>query len=205
MTRMDPPEGMMTDAQGRFVPVDLVKPQHRLEDEMVNRLIWTARTANQMLCDLKVEALAEAAAFRDLLAQEYGTERGGKKGNLSFKSYDGTIVMEVAVQDAIDLGPEIATAKELIDGCLERWSADANQNLKALIDDAFQVGKAGRIDTQRVLSLRRLDIEDADWSRAMDAISDAVRVHTTRTYVRFYEVDPMTGTRKPILLDFAKV
>lgn len=205
MTRMDPPEGMMKDAQGRFVPVDLVKPQHRLEDEMVRKFVAEAKRQSDDLTTLKMSALDDASAFADVLAEEYQTLRGGRKGNMTFKSYDGTMVMEVSVQDVIDLGPEIAMAKELIDTCLERWSVDANQNLKALVDDAFQVGKAGRIDTQRVLSLRRLDIDDADWSRAMDAISDAVRVHTTRTYVRFYEVDPMTGARKPILLDFAKV
>jgi len=201
---LSPDEGMY-DAQGRFVPAGLIKPQHRLEDEMVRSFVKSARELNDLLSVLKADALDETGAFADTLAEEYGTLRGGRKGNMTFKSFDGTLSMEVSVQDAIDLGPEIQSAKALIDGCVARWSEDANDNLKALVDDAFQVGKTGRIDTQRVLSLRRLQIEDDNWSRAMEAISDAVRVHTTRTYVRFYEVDPATGARKSIPLDFAKV
>jgi len=195
----------MFDPQGRFVPSGLIKPQHKLEDEMVRGFIKSARKLSEDLTALKANALGEAGSFADMLAAEYGTSRGGKKGNMTFRSFDGTLAMEVSVQDAIDLGPEIQSAKALIDGCVERWSEDANQNLKALVDDAFQVGKTGRIDTQRVLSLRRLQIDDDDWNRAMEAISDAIRVHTTRTYVRFYEVDPATGARKSIPLDFAKV
>jgi hypothetical protein len=86
-----------------------------------------------------------------------------------------------------------------------RWSEGANDNIRALIDHAFQVNKEGRIDTHRVLGLRRLDIEDADWKRAMDAISDAVRVSGSKTYVRFYQIDAETGQRAAITLDLANV
>ena len=72
-----------------------------------------------------------------------------------------------------------------------------------LINDAFQVNKQGTIDTQRVLNLRRLDIDDRDWLRAMDAISDALRVNATKTYLRFYNIDTETGARQAISLDLA--
>ena len=39
----------------------------------------------------------------------------------------------------------------------------------------------------QVLSLRALDIEDADWKEAMDAIADAIQVTGTSTYLRLYE------------------
>ena len=39
----------------------------------------------------------------------------------------------------------------------------------------------------------------------MDAISDAVRVTSSKTYIRFYEVNTETGMRQPIPLDLAAV
>lgn len=200
---MQIPEGYMRDAQGALVPRDKIKPQHLLEDQMVQDLGRSALQLSEALSIFKESALGKASDFRDLLAQEYDTARGGRKGNLTFRSFDGSVEMQVAVSDQISFGPELQNAKDLIDECILEWSEGANANIRALIDQAFQVNKVGRIDTHRVLGLRRLDIKDAKWARAMDAISDAVRVHSSRTYLRFYQVDPETGARHPIPLDLA--
>ena len=57
--------------------------------------------------------------------------------------------------------------------------------------------------SDRLLGLRRLSIEDADWQRAMKAIADALTVQSTRTYLRFYTVDQATGAERAIPLDLA--
>jgi len=97
---------------------------------------------------------------------------------------------------------ELQAAKELIDDCVAEWSEGSNDNLKVLVNDAFDVKKEGSIDTGRVLALRRLDITDEKWVKAMNAISDAVRVTGSRTYIRFYETD-QKGERSAISLDLA--
>lgn len=197
-------ERVWIDPQGRTVPVSKVKEQHKLEDEMVIDLACEAMDIATRLELLKERTLADATAFRELLAQEYNTTRGGKKGNMTFRTFDGRLVMEVSVQDRLELGPELRTAKELVDQCVEEWSEGANDNLKVLVDDAFQVNRTGRIDTHRVLALRRLDIQEPTWLRAMDAISDAIRVQSSKTYTRFYSTDE-NGRRTAIILDIAKV
>lgn len=197
-------ERVWIDTQGRTVPADKVKPQHKLEDEMVRDIACEALDVATRLELLKERAMAEAASFRALLAQEYGTHRGGKKGNITFRTFDGRFEMHVSIQDRLELGPELQTAKELIDECVEAWSEGANDNLKVLVDDAFQVNKVGRIDTHRVLALRRLNIDDATWQRAMNAIGDAIRVQSSKTYTRFYSVDE-NGRKTAIILDIAKV
>ena len=72
------------------------------------------------------------------------------------------------------------------------------------MNDAFQVDKEGLINTSRVLSLRRLNIKDEDWEKAMEAISDSIQVASTKPYIRFYERD-QTGDYKPITLDMAAI
>ncbi|MGS4945177.1 DUF3164 family protein [Meridianimarinicoccus sp. RP-17] len=199
------PAGYMKGPDGTLVPEAKVKPQHKLEDEMVRRYASLAENLNATLAQFKKEAMDEAGAFLDLLAQEYESTRGGRKGNVSFRSYDGTVEMQIAVSESLSFGPELQNAKALVDACIERWAAGASDNIRVLVEHAFQVNKAGRIDTHRVLSLRRLAIEDAEWKRAMDAIGDALRVHDSTTYVRFYRRNPETGRRDAIPLDLAKV
>ncbi|MNP41547.1 hypothetical protein D3C76_1352550 [compost metagenome] len=55
------------------------------------------------------------------------------------------------------------------------------------MNEAFRTDKVGEISTGRVLALRRLEISDLRWQRAMQAISDAVQVVGSKSYVRIYE------------------
>ena len=148
-------------------------------------------------------------AAKALIFEKYGVSLGGKKGNMSLKSFDGSVEVSVQVADQISFGPELQAAKALLDDCIERWAQGANDDMRTLVEDAFQVNKAGRIDTGRVLGLRRLVMKgpdgepDARWQRAMDAIADAVQVDGTSTYVRFYDRNlPGSGV---VSLDFAKL
>lgn len=198
------PEGYMQNADGALMPIDKVKPVHKLEDETVRRLIAEAKEVSAALAKFKDVAMGDAQAFRALVAEKYGATKGGAKGNMTLRSYDGDLTIQVQVSETIEFGTELQAAKELIDDCVEAWSEGSNDNLKVLINDAFQVNKESHIDTGRVLSLRRLDITDEKWANAMNAISDAVRVTGSRTYIRFYETNAK-GERKAISLDLASV
>ena len=81
-------------------------------------------------------------------------------------------------------------AKDLIDDCINDWSQDSRSEIRALIQDAFYVGKSGQINRNRILGLRRLDIQDERWQKAMQAISDSIQVSDSKSYVRIYQRDP---------------
>ena len=107
--------------------------------------------------------------------------------------------------DYIQFGPELQIAKALIDECLVDWSSGINDNLKLIIDRAFQVNKEGKLNTGEILSLRRLNIKDEKWLRAMEAINNSIRVTLTRAYVRFYERKNIDAQWVAITLDIASV
>lgn len=194
----------MMRADGALMPIDKVKTEHKLEDEAVRRLVDKAREISQSLAEFKDMAMADAAEFRALVAAKFGASKGGAKGNMTLKSYDGALSVQVQVSETIEFGPELQAAKELIDECIATWSEGSNDNIKVLVNDAFRVNKDRNIDTGRVLGLRRLAITDEKWGQAMDAISDAVRVTGSRSYIRFYETDER-GERQAIPLDLASV
>ncbi len=87
---------------------------------------------------------------------------------------------------------------------MHEWSAEARPELRSLIDNAFRVDKEGNLSTARILSLRRVDIQDERWTQAMQAIADSVQVVGSKDYIRFYERDEQ-GKYQPISLDMAGV
>lgn len=99
------------------------------------------------------------------MAEKYGRTRGGVKGNVTFSSFDGSEQITIRVQETLTFGPELQIAKDLIDECVTEWSEGANANLRAIIGDAFQVDKEGQLNTGRILSLRRVKIQDERWNR----------------------------------------
>lgn len=195
------------DAAGNRIRLSNISELDQMKNEVTRRLVEGAKSLQQAMAAFKRSALDEVMAAKGLIFEKYEVQIGGKKGNITLKSFDGTQHVQVAVADQVSFGPELQAAKALIDECIEDWATGANDNIRTLVEDAFQVNKAGRIDTGRVFGLRRLNMKDRDgnpdarWARAMDAIADAVRVDGTVTYVRFYD----RAGPGAISLDFAKL
>ena len=197
-------EGMW-DAEGRFVPVKLIKPVDLMRHDLVMDMVAPAKALSSALSAFKREALDDVQAFLELSAERYGTTFGGGKGNVSLFSFDGRYKVERTMADQLVFDERLQVAKRLVDECVRDWGASSGPEIQVLLDDAFQVDRAGKISARRVLRLRQLDITDPKWLQAMQAISDSVRVASTKSYVRFYERVADSETFRPILLDFAAV
>lgn len=195
-------DGYMVNSKGHLIPVDKVKPVDKLRDEEVIAMVRMAKVLNEDMRRVKNRLFASFNDFVALSAQEYEVQLGGKKGNTTLFSYDGKYKVQLAVSENIVFDERLQIAKNLIDECLTDWTQNASDNIKAIINQAFQVDKEGKISTHRVLSLRSLDINDDNWLRAMDAISDAIQVTDTKEYIRFYERDAQ-GAYHQIALDFS--
>jgi arginine deiminase len=199
------PDGCMRDAAGRYVPVANIKPEHLLEDTLVKELHRKALELSALMAQFKAAAFSEIGALQDVLADKHGAAKGGAKGNVTLSSYDGDLRVQLAIGDHLSFGPELQVAKELIDECLNSWSEGANPNIKAIINDAFDVGKEGKLRIDRILGLRRLAIDDPTWQRAMDAIGEALRVQSSSRYIRFYRRKRHEEKYSQLPLDFATV
>lgn len=204
MNTMQIPDGYMANAKGHLIPTDKVKPIDKIRDDVVKNMMAKAIDLKAQMSQIKSEIFATFNDFVALSAQEYDTKIGGEKGNVTLFSYDGKYKVQLAVSENIRFDERLQIAKQLIDECIVEWSAGSNDNIRALIHNAFQVDKQGKISTHRVLSLRRLDINDEKWLKAMDAISDAIQVTDTKEYIRFYERDD-DGKYQAISLDFANI
>lgn len=196
------PEGYMQDAAGRFVPVEQVREIDKARDELVREKVAKVKTMQKALRNLKYELLNDITAFVELSAERYEVKLGGKKGNVTLASYDGAYQIQRQISEHLSFDEGLQAAKALIDECLREWSKGSPGEIRALVDYAFQVDKEGRINSNRILGLRRVDIKDERWQRAMDAISESLQVTGTRAYVRVYERDAH-GNYNAIPLDMA--
>ena len=192
------------DPKGNLVADELVKDIDKTRDELVRGFVQGAVDLQGAIRGFKNQVFDDVAAFVALSSEKYGVKMGGRKGNLTLYTYDGKFKLQVAVSEHLAFDERIHAAKEQIDLCLQEWSADARPEIRTLIDNAFQVDKEGNLSTARILGLRRVDIRDDRWLRAMQAISDSIQVIGSKDYVRFYERYAI-GKYQPITLDMAGV
>ena len=195
--------GYRKDAQGRLVPESMIKPIDKIRDELVVELVKKAIVASQQLVEFKGSVMRDARAFITLSAEQYGVNLGGKKGNVQLFSFDGKYKVQIAVSENIQFDERLQAAKGLIDECIHEWSQNSRDEIKVLVQDAFQTAKEGRISTGRVLGLRRLEIADEKWQLAMKAIGESVQVVGSKEYIRFYQRVDDTDQYIPISLDIA--
>lgn len=197
------PAGYKADNQGRLVPLALIRPVDLARDELVTELATEAVELSKRLSAFRDRAHADVGAFIDLSAERFGVKMGGTKGNVSLVSFDGRYKILRAISNNLVFDERLQAAKALVDECLTEWTAGTRDEVRALIQDAFRVDASGRVDVQRILSLRRIAIEDPRWKRAMTAISESLSVASTKSYIRVYERVGQTSEYRQIGLDLA--
>ena len=199
------PAGYWQDASGNLVPDTKVKDIDKLRHQVVTELCQMAELQQQGLATFKLQAMQDVAALVSTSLEQYGVKHGGEKGNVTLVSYDGRYKLVRSNQDKIVFGEQLMAAKALIDECVHEWAQGANDNIRALVNHAFQTDKEGKINTGRVLGLRQLKIDDEKWKQAMQAIADSMQTASTKSYVRFYKRDEESGEYLSISLDVAAV
>lgn len=174
-------------ADGGMMPLDLIKVEDWLEDQMVRKIIRFAKPLSAQIARFKKNSRADIAEFDQQLATKYGTVKRGRKGagNQQYKTIDGLQMVETRVNKLIEFGPQLQHAKDLIDECLLEWTEDGRAEIRGLITRAFKTDVAGQIDKNAVLALLKIQSEDERWKRAMEAIEAAVRVIGSKEYLHF--------------------
>lgn len=190
----------MKNAQGAFIPIENVKPVDKLRDDLVKNLMSKTKEVQKIIEDHRNICWEDIKAFLEISASEHNVKYGGEKGNITLLSYDGKYKVVIANQDYISFNEKLQIAKDLIDECIRKWAKGADKNLLALVNDAFKVDKQGKISTEKILGLRRLEINDFTWNEAMKAITESITVEDSKRYIRFYERREKDGKYEHISL-----
>jgi hypothetical protein len=192
----------MTNTQGHKVPIDMVADIDKLRDQAVRSISVKALEMKKQLTAFKQELRDDLFSYLETSAQRYRKTYGGKKGNITLMSYDGSLMLKLCVNEHIVFDERLQIAKTIIDECINKWSKGSRSEIRALVNNAFYVDKAGNINTARILGLRRLDITDPDWKKAMEAITESIQVSGSKEYLRIYTREK-NGEYKQVPLDVA--
>lgn len=126
------------------------------------------------------------------------------KGNLNITHNELNYRVCKNIQEYIVLDSKLQQAKDLIDKCINKWSEGGSLELKKVVNLAFSVDKRGKLNIPRVLSLRKLDINDVEWQKAMTIISDSIDTENSKQFIRVYKKNK-NKKWKSISLDIAKL
>ena len=199
------PEGYWENSQGSLVPESNVKEIDKLRDQTVRRIWELAEALNQEMHKFKTQASADVATVAQSSAGQYGAKIADTKENVQLLTFDGRLKIQRNIAERITFDERLQAAKQLIDECLKEWTEDGRDEIKAIINNAFNVDKKGEISTTKILGLKRIEINHPKWIDAMQAISDSINIAGSKSYLRFYKRNDETGEYIPMSLDLATI
>ncbi|MDI1231364.1 MAG: DUF3164 family protein [Methylobacter sp.] len=204
LTENATPFGYLRNGAGHLVPAELVSEIDKTRNDLVLDIVAKAIDLRVLLGDFKADTFGDIQAFAELSAEKYQLKLGGIKGNISLSSFDGRYQIKLSQADVKIFDERLQAAKDLVDGCIHRWTEGSRIEIKALVEHAFQTDKEGKISLGRIYSLMQLDIDDAQWMQAMQALRDSMQVVSTTAYLRIYERN-RNGKFEQLALDLAGV
>jgi hypothetical protein len=197
-------QGNWIDPRGRAVPKNYVKPLDQKRDRTVEKICKDALNLEAKMIEMKKDFINRVNKYIKEVEKTNKVKRQGK-GNVQLTNFSSDRQVEFSMNDVIEFDEKLQLAKSLIDDCIKRWSEGANQNLQVVIDQAFDVDKKGRLNTQGILDLRKLKIKDKNWNRAMLLIGESVRVTGTRQYLVVRTRNSSTDKFKTVNLNFSSI
>ncbi|OEU69173.1 MAG: hypothetical protein BA863_03540 [Desulfovibrio sp. S3730MH75] len=198
------PDGFMKNSKGHLVPVEQVSDYDKVKDDLVRALISKAVPIQDTVKDFKDHALGDVYAFMELAFEKYGAKQRELK-NFRLKSFDGSLMVEVTVNDFLTFDEQLQAAKSLVDECLTSWTEDARPEIRSFVSQAFDVDKEGNVSPAKILPLMRLEINDDSWNRAMKAVKESLTIQYSKKYIRFKRRIGTEEKWESIILDIAKL
>ena len=196
-------EGAWLDGKGDYIPTRYIQKLDKKKDRIVTRLSEKAAKLNRQLEAFKEEVLTEIGDYVDSAGEFYGVDIRTQEGNKTLTNFSNSLKMELSIKKKLSFDEKLAFAKALIDECVAEWSVGANDKLMLLVEQAFRTDNQGMIDRDRILGLRKLNIKDAKWRKAMAIIGDSLTVVSKKAYVRFQQ--KVNGRWGTTYLDISKI
>ena len=191
----------MRDSNGNDIPLKYVSKYDKAKDRTVRRILARFLKARAMLEAVVSETVAEL----DALAQT--KEKLGVKGNYSARSFDALIQVSIRQQYNIFLDERVVRARDLMLGYVESVLAKVGGNdaaaLRLIVAEAFKANAQGFLSTGKVMSLLRMEIDNADWREAKRILQDAVKPQKGKRYLVCERRSSTQGDFEAIRLDIA--
>lgn len=185
-------QGNWLDSKGRPVPEEYIRPEDKKKDKLVESILKRVTKLSAKLETEKAEIVASIEKYLKELAKD-NKVREGWKGNILLYNFSQNLCIERRIDESISFDERLQMVKTTIDKWIGQKLKDTDPTLSKVIAQAFSVDKQGRINTAMLLKLKRIDIQDAEWKKAMQLLDDSIFVKSSKMALRFR----MKGTETP--------
>jgi len=200
------PVQTLTNPDGREIPVRSIRADVVLQHETALKIRDRFKALQEHNAAEKQAIFEMVQAYQDLIFQDYGVRVGGRVGGLTLSDYGDQVKIETSLYRYQQVTPALPAAQALINEIVEDLTEGAATDLRALVMEAFQKDETtGRINIQRLMGLKRLDLNHPKWPDAVRALNDSVAPAGSKMSVRCSE-RPEPGKRhEQIVVDFSRV
>lgn len=199
-------KGWWINQRNESVHPDLIRPNEKLKDEMVEKLIEKAKAMRKAVFEFRKAAEEDVESYFALLLQEYGMDEKSrsKKGNLTLENFSSTARVEIRIQETLTFDEKLQVAKLKVDEFLDDVTKESSPTIRTLVTKAFEVDKEGKIDAKKIFALKSYDISDPRWVEAMGIIDESKKVSHRKPYIRFYDRESVEDSFQNIAIDLAQ-
>jgi len=203
-------DAVWTNAAGDQVPVKFLTHADKLKESEAARIRKAALAAEKGLADLHAMMSKINAAVTVAIREEYELKKGAKKrdgkGNMTWYNFDGSIKIEVNINDIVKWDESLMNeAKKIFDEYIENALGSNATLIKKLVTGAFANSK-GAIDSRQVFQLLKYQgqMNSSKYDKACELMLDAQRIDKTRLYMQVWEkMDD--GSYRNINLNFSSI
>ncbi|MEG2614007.1 MAG: DUF3164 family protein [Alistipes sp.] len=192
---------------GNVIPIKYVSKYNRQSDKTVRRIFDRYVKTRKMLEKVMDDTLADFDAIR-FFRENSGAKAEGAKGNMTTRSFDGSIQVELRAQYDIILDDRIVQAREMMLGYVNTLLSDvtneeARSVLCPIVTDAFRANRSGSLSLSRISSLLHLEVKADIWRAARQLIIDSMQGSRGKSYIRVSRRPDRQHNYRAITLDIA--
>ncbi len=197
--RVDGRTKLWINPDGYEVPIRYIDKDDQNRDKLVTEVFSDVDKLVSDLTSFKSKLAKMVDDYLDSLAHKHNEKW---KGNAVIMDFAEKHRIDVSISDKISFDNKLQIAKAKIDSYLKGLVKKSGKEIGVLVIKAFRVDKKGNVDVKQILSLRTYGIEHPEWQEAMDLISEAIRIDSTKRYFNFKEKQE-DGSWKSITLNFS--
>jgi hypothetical protein len=194
----------MADQNGNLVPIANIKDMVLQEHNLVITLFEEAQSIAGTLADFRRRALAAIDDHQAELARHSKAKidlEKEKQRSKSLSTFDKSLEIRSTFHQFKEYNGHLSIAKGLLDNIIKRLANDADPILIAIVNDVFAVDGAA-VSGVKLNALRKYEVPDPDWNKAMAALSEAEEIVNSKRYVNVYYKDE-DGKKQRLPLDIA--
>lgn len=186
-------DGNWLDEKGRAIPETYIKPEDKKRDTIVERIFKKVVKLADRIAEDKVEIVGTIDKYLEELSKDNKVKENWK-GNILIYNFSKNLVVERRIDESIGFDEKLQMVKTIIDKWISEKMQGANEELAKVISQAFSIDKKGRINTQMLLKLLRLEINDSEWKKAMKMLKESIMVTSSKQSIMFRrKVNTNTG------------